>query len=89
MEECAKYGLTEFNISLTVQTNCEKISCCVLHREVRYGVCPEFHIKIYTLSHCSQTIGDTIGMPRSASKAWPKGALAMLNFVLRVGRNPE
>lgn len=87
MEKCAKYGLTEFNISLTVQTNW--ISCSVLHREVRYGVCPEFHIKIYTLSHCSQTIGDTIGMPRSASKAWPKGALAMLNFVLRVGRNPE
>lgn len=55
MEKGAKYGLTEVNTSLTIHTNCEKISCRVLHLEVRYGVHPEFHIKIYMLllSHCS------------------------------------
>lgn len=68
-----------------IQTNCEKISCHALLWEVRPGVCLEFHIKINKLSCCTWTTGDILWMTRSTSK----GALAMLDFALRVGRNPD
>ena len=58
MEKCAKYGLTEVNTSLTIQTNCEKISCmcctkksgmgCVLNFILKSTRCPVVHKQLVT-----------------------------------------